>query len=184
MGHESGCCGGQLAIKDKRRAKPFNANERRFHKDNQAMQSIADKIKFWEEQQQINSLLIPTVVEGAKNLERVTSQIEMHSKQIRKVANEQQRSKSELTKTAKKLAELDRDVDLLSEDLEESKELAVKTETKFSEQNQASKERFEQLESELALLRQREEPPSSLLQTLPLILSVAALGMAIVAWVN
>lgn len=145
------------------------------------MQGIADKIKFWEEQQQINSLLIPRVVEGTKNLERVTSQIETHSKQIRKVANEQQLSKSELTKTAKELAH---DVDLLAKDLEESKELAIKSEANFTVQAQSTFQRLQELESELATLKQREKPQAGLIRALPLILSLAALVVSILAFVN
>ena len=52
------------------------------------MSDIAEKVKFWEEQQRINSLLIPHVVESSKSLESLAKELSSGANQLRSLATE------------------------------------------------------------------------------------------------
>ena len=46
------------------------------------MADLADKVRFWEEQQEINDLLIPRVVDGAKALEALSGRLAQVSEKL------------------------------------------------------------------------------------------------------
>ncbi|MEN0066396.1 MAG: hypothetical protein AAGA48_29945 [Myxococcota bacterium] len=63
------------------------------------MAEIAEKVKFWEEQQQINDLLIPRVVQATKTVETVAGQVTALTERV--VA--QQAELAEATKRVRRL---------------------------------------------------------------------------------